>query len=200
MNSNISPSFKIFDQDIKVFTTKDPQLLKQFYTLRENSYRNENGWVNYDGQENEFDRNSDILIATNPNNEVVCGIRIMFEDNYHQFYCETPNSKFQYRKYLEYKKETVSNGSIAEFSSFVVSKNYRNTIFLCKFGEIIVNFAKSKNAKIIFIISTQKHCRFYKIMSSKINYKTIFDKSFPWKKERKYSNVETFLIYLKFQN
>ena len=66
--------------EIKVLVTQDENLLQQYYTLRHQAYNQENGWQDYDGSENEYDRNGNI-IAVMRGDKVVGGARIMFSDD-----------------------------------------------------------------------------------------------------------------------
>jgi hypothetical protein len=184
-------------QNIKFFFTKDQQYLNQYYQLRHESYRNDNGWSDFDEIENEFDKNSHIAVACD-NDKVIGGIKLMLENECNYFSNEVPNSKYTYRKYLEFKNETTPENTIAEFSSLVVNKKYRFTSINLTLCNLAVDFIKSKGIKYVFSIATRLHCRIHRLTYDRSNYKAIMDMNYPWKKEQKYSNVEMFLIYSKF--
>ena len=63
-------------QKLKFFFTKDQHYLSQYYQLRLESYRNDNGWSEFEEFENEFDKNSHIAIALD-DDKVIGGIRVM---------------------------------------------------------------------------------------------------------------------------
>ena len=183
--------------NIKFLFTKDQRYLNQYYQLRLESYRNDNSWDEFEELENEFDKNSNIVVALD-NDKVVGGIRIMLENECNYFSNEIPNSKYTYRKYLEFKNETTPKNTIAEISSLIVNKNYRNNVINLTLGNLAVDFAKSKGIKYIFSVASKLHCRIHRLTYDRINYKATMDISYPWKKEKKYSNSEMFLIYTKF--
>jgi len=184
-------------QNIKFFFTKDQQYLNQYYQLRHESYRNDNGWGDFDEIENEFDKNSHIAVACD-NDKVIGGIRLMLENECNYFSNEVPDSKYTYRKYLEFKNETTPENTIAEISSLIINKPYRKNAISLKLGNFAGDFAKSNGIKYVFSIGTELHCRIHKLAYERSNYKAILDMTYPWKKEQKYSNVEMFLIYCKF--
>jgi hypothetical protein len=178
--------------------------LNQYYQLREKCFHEDNGWLKYDGSENEFDLKGHIAVAT-VDDEVIGGIRIMFEDENISFSSETPNSKYIYRKYLEFKKETdlefknetILPNQIAEISSLVVNKLHRNNLVSSSLTNYVIELAKLRNIKYIFSIASEFHCRIHKLMYKRIGYNALMDKLYPWKIEEKFSNTKTFLIYIK---
>ena len=60
---------------IKFEVTRDPRLLQSYYALREQSFREELNIPNFDGSEEESDRQGHILIARQ-GNECLGGVRI----------------------------------------------------------------------------------------------------------------------------
>jgi hypothetical protein len=182
--------------NLNIFFTKEKKYLNQYYQLREKCFHEDNGWLKYDGSESEFDNKSHIAIATQ-DDEVIGGIRIMFGNECNAFSSETPNTKYVYRKYLVLKNETVLPNLIAEISSLVVNRLYRNSLVSIGLADFVYKFAESRNIKHIFIIANQFHCRIYRIMIKKINPNAIIDKFYPWKREEKFSNTKTFMIYVK---
>jgi ribosomal protein S18 acetylase RimI-like enzyme len=184
-------------RNIEFLFTKDQHYLNQYYQLRRESYRNDNGWSEFEEFENEFDKNSNIAVALD-NGRVVGGIRIILENECDYFSNEIPNTKYKYRKYLEFKNETTPENTIAEISSLVVNQNYRDNAINSILGNKAINFAKSKGIKYIFSVATKLYCRIHRLTYDRINYKATMDISYPWKKEQKYSNSEMFLIYTKF--
>ena len=183
--------------NIKFLFTKDQRYLNQYYQLRLESYRNDNSWDEFEELENEFDKNSNIVVALD-NDKVVGGIRIMLENECNYFSNEIPNSKYTYRKYLEFKNETTPKNTIAEISSLIVNKNYRNNVINLTLGNLAVDFAKSKGTKYVFSVASKLHCRIHRLTYDRSNYRAIMDMEYPWKKEKKYSDIEMFLIYFKF--
>ena len=183
--------------NIKFLFTKDQRYLNQYYQLRLESYRNDNSWDEFEELENEFDKNSNIVVALD-NDKVVGGIRIMLENECNYFSNEIPNSKYTYRKYLEFKNETTPKNTIAEISSLIVNKNYRNNVINLTLGNLAVDFAKSKGTKYVFSVASKLHCRIHRLTYDRSNYRAVMDITYPWKKEKKYSDIEMFLIYFKF--
>ena len=182
--------------NLNIFFTKEKKYLNQYYQLREKCFHEDNGWLKYDGHENEFDIKSHIAVAVE--NEIVIGaIKIMFENECDFFSCEVPNSKYIYRKYLEFKNETVLPNSIAEISSLVVNKLYRNNLVSSSLTNFVIEFAKLRNIKYIFSIASELHFRVHKLTYKRIGYNAFTDKLYPWKKEEKFSNIATFMIYIK---
>ena len=60
---------------IQFSISRDPQLLEQYYTLREQCFRDELGIPDFDGSEDEMDRQGQIFLAVQ-NGRVVGGARI----------------------------------------------------------------------------------------------------------------------------
>ena len=111
--------------------------------------------------------------------------KIMFENECDIFSCEIPNSKYIYRKYLEFKNETVLPNSIAEISSLVVNRLYRNNLISSGLTNFVIEFAKLRNIKYVFSIASELHFRVHKLMYKRIGYNAFTDKLYPWKKEEK---------------
>ena len=95
------------------------------------------------------------------------------------------------------KNQTTPLNTIAEISSLVVSKEYRNSFVSLGLANCAIEFAKSRKINYIFSIASEFHCRIHKLIYKRIGYNATVEMNYPWKKEEKYSNIETFLIYIK---
>ena len=181
--------------------TKNKNLLDQYYQLRQESYRKERGWNNFNGQENDFDRSGQILIVRQEN-RFIGGLRVMYEKNSEYFSNETPSSEYLFRYYLEnYKNETVPKNSIVEISSIVIVEEYRNgETFkeMVKFS--LDNIKKQPEAKYVICIASLASCRLYKIIANKLGYQAYIEKEKLWLKIPDPYPIASYLIYMKLRN
>ena len=184
------------DNFVEIFFTKEKFYLDQFYQLRESCFRKDNGWVEYDGSETYFDRNGHILIAKK-DDKVVGGVRIIFGEEVDFFSSECPNSKYLYLDYLKTKNESVNKKKLAEISSLVIDYNYRNSILSTEMLKVLYENAKLKKIKFVFSVSTIYHARFYKILCKRGGQSINIEEKYLWKPEKKYSFVQTYLVYAK---
>jgi len=189
------------DSIIELSFNKNKILLNQYYQLRERSYRSERGWNNFNGQENDFDRNGHILIAKEKN-RCIGGLRVMFENKTDFFSNETPDSNYLFRKYLEeYKNETVPMNSIVEISSIVIVDEYRNGETFKEMVKFSLDYIKKQpEAKYVICIANLASCRLYKIIARNLGYQAYIEKEKPWLNIRNPYPVECYLIYMKLLN
>ena len=198
-----SPNIFKSNQKVSISITKNKKLLNQFYALREDCFKKGRGWLNFDGNESDFDRDSHIVVArTQPDSQVIGGVRIMFENQKLNFANETPNSRYVYRKYLEeFKNETVPKNSIVEISSMVILHDYRNGITFKNMVIYSLDFiSKNKEAQYIVCIAPMASCRLYKIIANNIGYNVYIDQENPWINEINSYPIESYLIYMKLRN
>lgn len=184
------------DDVVEIFFTKDKFYLNQFYKLREHCFRKDNHWLEYDGSETNFDRNGHILVVKK-NDKVVGGIRMICGEEVDFFSSECPDSKYLYQEYLKTKNESVDKKDLAEISSLVIDYEYRNNILCIEMLRMLYEIAKLKKIKFVFSVSTISHCRFYKILCKKGGQHVDIEEKYLWKPEKKYSFVQTYLVYAK---
>ncbi|MFT6077671.1 MAG: hypothetical protein ACJATU_000881, partial [Rickettsiales bacterium] len=91
---------KIDVSKITIISTQDPDLLKQYYDLRERQYRKKLGFEQYDGQENEYDKIGDIMVALYAG-KVIAGGRVDYSNKIKIMCNDDPVSGFTYQSLLK---------------------------------------------------------------------------------------------------
>ena len=87
------------DSSVKLFFTEDEKFLKQYYFLRQEAYRLQYNWPNFDGSECDFDHWGRILVAVK-DGVVIGGLRLMFSDRSKYLANEIPGTQFEYEKLI----------------------------------------------------------------------------------------------------
>jgi len=177
--------------------TKDKKYLDQYYALRQGICKEENGWETYDGSENHFDKNGDIIVILDANKKVVGGARFMISDSSEYLYSEIPNSEFTYKNVFSKIGIDSKSFKFAEISSFVIESSFRDRSGTEVMLQSLIKKALSHNCKYIVGISSMARCRNYKIVFNKLGYELKIVKEFLWMKRDIYNYVETFLMIVK---
>jgi N-acyl-L-homoserine lactone synthetase len=195
------PKIEISNQnvrsEIKVFSTKDPELLNQYYELRHKAYCIENGWKDYQADESEFDRKARILVAMN-GQELVGGARLMFSDECEFLSNEILGTEFTYKSLIK-KYDERENLIIGEFSSLAAKKGYRDTNTVTKIFSAIAAESKIHGCNYVFGVAVALVCRNDRKIAKRLGYDLEIVMSRPWP-ERSYHNfTKAFPVYAKLQ-
>jgi hypothetical protein len=194
-SSNENSNFIQKKSEIKVFATKDSKLLKQYYDLRHFSYVKENGWKNYDGSENEFDRNGKIIVATK-DEKVIGGCRIMISNQCKILSNEIPQTKYNYKNVIK-KYDKREDLVFGEISSGVVVKEERNRLISKKMLGASLEEFKKHGCDYIFAVAVAVACRNYRIIFREFGYFMEIAMSSPWQERETYNFDKMFPMYFK---
>jgi len=195
-NSNVVSENSLEEKsEVEVFFTKDQNLLDQYYKLRHFSYREENGWKDYDGSESKFDRQARILVATR-NGKVIGGTRIMFSDECDYLSNEIPGTDFNYKTIVK-KYDNRENIVFSEISSVVVVKGERDRSISMKLFEANLSASKQHGCHYICGVGVAVVCRDYRRIFKELGYYLEILINRPWQEKNTYNLVKMFPMHVK---
>lgn len=177
---------------LNIELTKNRELLKQYYKLREKSFREKLGISAFDGTEDELDKNSDILVAR-IGDECIGGIRICGAHQSSKIPLENkpgflaqqlPNLNLQQLRYCQWMRFTLC-------PKINTPKAYIQNQFILA----IVLFSAVLGYRYGFCASSRVHHRFYKRILSKHGYDYRGCENIEVKKEGEFDELEH-LLYL----
>lgn len=177
-------------------SSEDALLLEQYYLMRHNSYRGEYGFEDYVGSRSKDDERGFIIAVYDANRKVLGGSRVMvrkFDSD------ELLSNEFEGTQYtfgnvfkIVYNKDLPK--PYGEISAVVVVEGYRDTKIMAMMLDISAEFFKRNNVSFAFGVAPKIHCINYKIISSRIGYKTQILKDFLWKKNEIYNSIDMFPV------
>ncbi len=176
---------KISLNDVTITITKDPELLQQYYDLRDKEYKDYNGWVEYDGAENDFDRKANIMVAVK-DGKVIAGLRVSVP---HTGYLsnEVPEKSFTYKEICHSCGIGLEGVKYIEVSAIVLDRKADN-VLLSKMLRDIVVYCRSNDIKYMFGVSTQKCNRDYRATLKAIGVASVIVDQIEAPKKSKYNN------------
>jgi N-acyl-L-homoserine lactone synthetase len=125
--------------------SRDPQLLQQYYQLRQQSFRQELGIPDFDGSEDEQDRESQILLAIQ-DGQVIGGVRI------------SPNVPAQ----KQLQELDLKLNSCCMWERFVVDPAVRTIQFIREFIAHLIEFSRHSGFQQALVLSSLRNARFYR--------------------------------------
>jgi len=170
--------------------TKDPDLLKQYYKLREERFREVLSLPNFSGIEEELDRKSDILIAR-IGNKCLGGIRICGSDNTAPLPLETadyslndqmPHLQLDNVGYCQWMRLSMR-------PDIEIPKLHLQKLFCLA----LARFCAELGYRYGFCISSKAHHRFYKKFFHKYGYNYWNCEGVVIKKEGDFDDLEHLL-------
>jgi len=173
---------------IDVQISKDPELLQQYYDLREYAYRNYSGYKNYSGSENEWDRNGKIFLAV-LDGKVIAGARLLVSSDVPYLTFEDPAQHFTYSEICKNIAIDLSEALYGEISAFAVDRNFSNQIIDNIFFSI-GGYCRANNIKYILGVADLKCNRDYKIALSKIGVKSFILDKIVAPKKPEFNNID----------
>ncbi|MES2678139.1 MAG: hypothetical protein V4612_07530 [Pseudomonadota bacterium] len=176
--------------DIKI--SKDPELLKQYYDLREESYRNDSGFKNYSGDENNFDRNGVIFLGV-MKGKVVAGARLVVSSEVDYLPHEDPEKHFIYPEICKTINIDLKGVLYSEVSALTISKELRVN-FLDKLFQSMVEHCRENNIKYIFGVSDMKCSRDYKMSFSKLRVPFMLASQIVAPRKTEFNNIDSYLV------
>lgn len=175
-----NPESRVSADKIKVFTSSDPVLLERYYQLRHETFRNENGWQEYDGSESNYDKEGKIVIATNDKGDVIGGGRIMFSNLSEIMSSEYPEEGFGYKEIMKQSGIDTDTKFFSEVSAFVVAKEYRNRYITELMLEMATKVSAENKCAYVIGIGNILCCRDYRMIFKKLGYELTIRKDIPW--------------------
>lgn len=180
---------------IEVFETKDPELLRQYYELRHDAYRSENGWAEYDGMECEYDQQGRIIVAVK-NGKVVGGVRAMVSNECDHLSNEIPGTEYVYASIIgRYDKR--ENLTLFEISAVVVAKGERNGKVSREIFWHALRKALVLSCDYICGVAVVVTCRDYRRIFNNFGYHLEIIMNHLWHKKLTYNFSKMFPMYVK---
>jgi predicted GNAT family N-acyltransferase len=125
--------------------SRDPRLLEQYYQLRQQCFRQELGIPDFDGSEDEQDRESHILLAIE-DGRVIGGARI------------SPNVPVQ----QQLQELDLKLNSCCMWERFVVDPAVRTIQLIRDFCAHLIEFSRLSGFQHALILSSLRNARFYR--------------------------------------
>lgn len=126
---------------IKFEVTRDPELLQQYYELRETSFRQELGVPDFDGSEEEPDRCGQILIAHRLR-RCLGGVRISSE--------------------VKLRAPILAEGASCMWERFVIAPPVRSLQFTREFISHLIEKSGLLGYRHALVLSSKRNARFYR--------------------------------------
>ncbi len=173
----------------KVCLAENPDLIRQYYQLRNKVFSEEHGLTHEKWSKVEHDKNSKVVVCT-IDGKVIGGLRILISEKGELLSEEYEGTEYVYSNLLE-KVELKTGKKYAEFVDLIVDKNYRDggiardLIFCC------IDIANLNKCFYVFYLASFLHCRLYKGALAKkgCNNVHIF-RDIVWKKTAEYNYSE----------
>lgn len=151
--------------------TKDPGLLHQYYDMRERMYISVWGLKQFNGQEDQFDKRSHIVVARK-GNQVVGGARFTIKSARNPQRLPMERDDFLLEKL--FPDFQLSRGAYGEYSKLAVLPEF--TGLTVEITRCIKRKAIANNVKVIYAISPLSQARNHRITASKAGMScTIFN-------------------------
>jgi hypothetical protein len=152
---------------VTIELTKDPELLHQYYELRERSFQDKLGIAQFDGTEEELDKSSDILVAR-IGDRCIGGVRICGVDDSDKLPLEDKAG------YLEQKLPTLDmqDAGLCQWMRFTLCPEMDIPIAYIQdqFMYAAAQISKALGYKYGFCVSSRIHHRYYKRALSRFGY------------------------------
>ena len=125
--------------------TRDPGLLQQYYTLREQCFRKELGLPNFDGSEEVHDRQGQILLAVQ-DGRCIAGVRI------------SPTVLLQ----SQIQQLDLNPDSCCMWERFVFDPAARSLQLMRKFLDYLITVSRETGYHHAMVLSSLRNARFYR--------------------------------------
>lgn len=183
---------------LKVFFTRDLDLLEEYYKIRMDAYKTRLGFDKFNKLETDYDREGRIMIVTKKG-KVIGGMRLMFTGECEYFSAEYPGTQFQYEKVVRRYHDGRENITGMESSGIAVVDESRNFTVLESMFEVATAHAVSCSCDYIYGIALPVTCRLYRIVLEKLGFYLEIVLSYPWEKKEVFNFLPTFPIYIKLK-
>ena len=186
---------KVDIKDITIQLTKDPELLQQYYDLREKLYREDSGYKSYSGAENYYDKNGRIFLAIY-NKSVVAGARLVVSSDVDCLPHENLEENFTYKEISHNLNVNIDGVLYSEISALAIDRDFRGNLIDGLFATV-VEHCRSNNIKYIFGISNMKCNRDYKIAFLKIGIECVIADKIVAPRKSEFNNIDSYPIVAK---
>ena len=173
---------------IDVQISKDPELLQQYYDLRQASYKAKWGFANYNGQENEWDRNGKIFLAIF-DGKVIAGARLLVSSDVPYLTFEDPAQHFTYSEICKNIAIDLSEALYGEISAFAVDRNFSGQI-LDNIYFRAIDYCRANNIKYILGVAALKTNRNSHLSLNRIGVKSFILDKIAAPKKPEFNNID----------
>ena len=163
--------------------TRDPELLQQYYALREQCFRAELGLPDFDGSEDDHDRQGQILLAVQ-DGRCIGGVRIS----------PTVSLQSQVRK-LELKPDNC-----CMWERFVLAPAARTLEFFQAFCANMVEISRSAGYHHALVLSSLRNARFYRRCHSALGVGFNIHRHIPHSATGAFAGLEHYLSVSHLRN
>ncbi len=188
----ISKKNKVDVTQVKIQLSKDKKLLQQYYDLRESLYRNDSGYRNYSGAENDFDRNGRIFLGLY-NGSVVAGARLVVSSDVDYLPHENTEKNFTYNQICKNLGINLDGVIYSEISALVIDRSFRKNLLGILFTSV-VEHCHQENIKYIFGVSNKQCNRDYKMVFAKLGIKCVISNEIVAPKKSEFNNIDSYPI------
>lgn len=187
------------EKNLKVFFTKDKNLLSQYYSLRDRCFKEDSGWDEYDGSEVEADIRGRLLIVTNGEGKVVGGMRVLFPcfDEYSA--SDYAEDGLTIKNFLQ-KSGLNSEARYSEISAVAVEKEHRGISLMKKMFSIVIQKSLESQCSYVVGVGILAACRYYRVIFKGLGYVLDIGSDFEWigrKTKKGYAPRFPMVVHLK---
>ncbi len=162
--------------------TRDPQLLEQYYALREQCFREELGLPDFDGSEEKEDRQGQILLAIQ-DGRCIGGARI------------SPNVSLQSQiRQLDLKQDTC-----CMWERFVFDPAVRTVQMIRDFCAHLIQFSREIGYHHAMVLSSLRNARFYRQCHSALGVGFKIHRHVPHSAKGSFAGLEHYLSVARLQ-
>ena len=156
--------------------TRDPHLLEQYYALREQCFREELGLSDFDGSEEECDRNGHILLAIKAG-RCIGGARIS----------PTVTLKSQIQQL------DLTQGACCSWERFVFDPAVRTVEMIRDFCAYLIHFSRETGYHHAMVLSSLRNARFYRQCHSAVGIPFKIHRHVPHSAQGAFAGLEHYL-------
>jgi hypothetical protein len=150
-------------EEVAYELTKDAGYLHQYYRLREDMFIHVWGLENFTGKKDEFDDNSDIMIAR-IGNHVIGGCRLTFSTP--KTRKSTPMEKQDFDLAHGLPELNLSKESYVEISRMAILPEYQNSVVMLELSRQLLKRGAEQKARFAFTLAPAKLARNYRKAAS----------------------------------
>ena len=156
--------------------SQDPQLLEQYYDLREHCFREELGLPDFDGSEEEQDRHGQILLAVE-NGRCIAGVRI------------SPGVSLQSQvQHLGLKRDAC-----CMWERLVFDPAVRTVQLIREFIAYLIEISRETGFQHAMVLSSLRNARFYRLCHSALGVGFQIHRHVPHSAEGAFAGLEHYL-------
>ncbi len=143
--------------------TTDAGYLHQYFRLREEMFIHVWGLENFTGQKDEYDDQSDIMVAR-IGNHVIGGCRLTFSTPEHRIH--TPMEKNDFNLVDGLPELNLANEKYVEISRMAILPDYQNSVVMLELSRQLLKRGAEQKARYAFTLAPTKLARNYRKAAS----------------------------------